>query len=121
MCVKKTKQKKKHLFRKENIVGKGENGGYQHFLFFLQCFQKACMSALILMCLQYKSFLKTLREKEKLLVTSNFSFSQCFLPSGELSVIVIKFKIVVCKLFQFEESKICHLGKGYSWNSVVID
>ena len=25
----------------ENIVGKGENAGYQHFLFFPQCFQKA--------------------------------------------------------------------------------
>ena len=25
--------------RVENIVGKGENAGYQHFLFFLQCFQ----------------------------------------------------------------------------------
>ena len=24
-----------------NIVGKGENAGYQHFLFFQQCFQKA--------------------------------------------------------------------------------
>ena len=25
----------------ENIVGKGENAGYQHFLLFPQCFQKA--------------------------------------------------------------------------------
>ena len=29
------------LDRLENIVGKGENVGYHHFLFFLQCFQKA--------------------------------------------------------------------------------
>ena len=29
------------LGRVENIVGKGENAGYQHFLLFLQCFQKA--------------------------------------------------------------------------------
>ena len=29
------------LGRAENIVGKGENAGYQHFLLFLQCFQKA--------------------------------------------------------------------------------
>ena len=28
----------------ENIVGKGENAGYQHFLLFLQCFQKASFS-----------------------------------------------------------------------------
>ena len=26
--------------REENIVGKGENAGYQHFLLFPQCFQK---------------------------------------------------------------------------------
>ena len=25
----------------ENLVGKGENAGYQHFLLFPQCFQKA--------------------------------------------------------------------------------
>ena len=30
--------------RVENIVGKGENAGYQHFLLFLQCFQKATFS-----------------------------------------------------------------------------
>ena len=28
------------LGRVDNIVGKGENGGYQHFLLFPQCFQK---------------------------------------------------------------------------------
>ena len=27
--------------RVENIVGKGENAGYQHFLLFSQCFVKA--------------------------------------------------------------------------------
>ena len=32
-------------FRKvENILGKGENAGYQYFLFFPQCFQKASCS-----------------------------------------------------------------------------
>ena len=50
-----------------------------------------------------KSLLKTLLEKEKLLVTINFSFSNSvFYPFGELSIIFIKFKIVLCKLFQFE-------------------
>ena len=29
------------LRRVENIMGKGENAGYQHFVLFLQCFQKA--------------------------------------------------------------------------------
>ena len=48
------------------------------------------------------SLLKTLREKEKLLVTSNFSFSHSvFYRFGELCVIFIKFEIVVCQLFQF--------------------
>ena len=49
------------------------------------------------------SLLKTLWEKEKLLVTSNFFlFYHCvFYPFGELSTIFIKFEIVVCKLFQF--------------------
>ena len=48
------------------------------------------------------SLSKTLWEKEKLLVKSNFSFSHSvFDPFGELSTIIIKLKIVVCKLFQF--------------------
>ena len=46
------------------------------------------------------SILKTLWQKEKLLVTSNFSFSQSvFNPFGLLSAIFIKFEIVVCKPF----------------------
>ena len=32
------------LERVENIVGKGENAGYQHFLLFPQCFPKASFS-----------------------------------------------------------------------------
>ena len=45
--------------------------------------------------------LKTLWEKEKLLITSNFSFSNSvFYQFGEL-FIFIKIKIVVCKVFQF--------------------
>ena len=60
-----------------------------------------------------KSHLKTWLEKEKLLVTSNFSFSQSvFNPFGELSAIFITFKIVTCNSFHLEESNICHLGKG---------
>ena len=31
----------------ENIVGKGENAGYQHFLLFPQCFQKVSSSRLL--------------------------------------------------------------------------
>ena len=45
------------------------------------------------------SLLKTLRENKKLLVTSNFSFSQSvFYMFGYLFAIFIKLKIVVCKL-----------------------
>ena len=54
-------------------------------------FLRACCSSL----------LKTLREKEKLLVTRNFSFSHSvFYPLGKLSAIFIIFNIVG-KLFQF--------------------
>ena len=50
------------------------------------------------LCVCSKGLLKTVWEKEKLLVTNNFSFSHCvFNPSGELPAIFIKFKIVVCK------------------------
>ena len=42
------------------------------------------------------SLMKTLQEKEKLLITSNFSFSHgVFYPFGELSAIFIQFDIVV--------------------------
>ena len=52
------------------------------------------------------SLLKTLWEKEKLLITSNFSFSHSvFYVFRELSSIFITFEIVVCKLFQFGSLK----------------
>ena len=35
------------LGRVDNIVGKGENGGYQHFLLFPQCFQKPSSTGLL--------------------------------------------------------------------------
>ena len=48
------------------------------------------------------SLLKTLRETEKLLVTSNFSFSHSvFYVFGELFAIFNKSEVVVCELFQF--------------------
>ena len=47
------------------------------------------------------SLLKTLWEKEKLLVTSNFSISHSiFYLFRAHSAASIKFKIVVCKLFE---------------------
>ena len=60
-----------------------------------------------------KSVLKTLFEKEKLLVTSNFSFSNSvFYPFGKLFAIFIKFEIVVCKLFQYGSASNLSFGKG---------
>ena len=61
------------------------------------------------------SLLKTLWEKEKLLVTSNFSFYHSFFffyLFGELSAIFIKFKFVVCKLFKFGRVQNLSFGKG---------
>ena len=56
------------------------------------CFLRVCSGSL----------LKTLWEKEKLFVASNFSFSHIvFYPLGELFAIFIELEIVVCKLFQF--------------------
>ena len=50
-----------------------------------------------------RSLLKTLWEKKKLLVTSNFSFSHnVFYTIVKLSTLFIKFEIVVCKVLQFE-------------------
>ena len=81
------------------------------FLKFLQS-ERFPKQALGFPCLQYKS-LKTLWEKEKLLVTSNFSFSHSvFYPLGKRPTIWIKVEIVVCKLFQFKKLTICRLGKG---------
>ena len=64
------------------------------------------------MCLQYKSIENTVGN-DKLLVTSNFSFSRSvFHPFRELSAIFIEFEIVVCKLFQFEGVQNVSFGKG---------
>ena len=59
------------------------------------------------------SFLKTPWEKEKLLVTSNFSFFHgVFYPFRELSANFVKFRIVVFKLFQFGRVQNLSFGKG---------
>ena len=58
------------------------------------------------------SLLKTLREKEKLLVTSNLSFFlSVFYPFQKLSAIFIKFENVVCKLFHFGRVQNVSFGK----------
>ena len=63
------------------------------------------------------NLLKTLWEKEKLLVTSNFSFSHSvFYPFQNFSAIFIKFEIVVCKLFQF--ARVHNLSSGDGLNDL---
>ena len=64
------------------------------------------------------SLLKTLWEKEKLLVTSNVSFSHSvFYSFGELSAIFTISKIVVCKLFEFGRVQNLSFGKGSNPNT----
>ena len=86
-----------------NNMEKEENAGNQHFLPFPQFFLSFTISSFnpfLRVC--YTNLLKTLWEKEKLLITSNLSFSHSVLyPFRELFAIFIKFIIVVCKLFQF--------------------
>ena len=98
----------------ENSVEKGGNAGYRNFLLFPQYFVNPFPNKPWFLRVCSTSLLKTLWEKEKLLVTSNFSFSRSvFYPFGELSAIFIKSEIVVCKVFQF--------GKGlkfFVWERV---
>ena len=63
------------------------------------------------------SLLKTLWENEKLLITSNFSFSP-LCAYKELSAIFIPFKIVICKLFEFGRVENLSFGKGLNWFSL---
>ena len=59
------------------------------------------------------SLLKILWEKEKLLETSNFSFSHSiFYPFEELSTSFLKYEIVICKPFQFWSVLNLLFGKG---------
>ena len=63
-------------------------------------------------CLHCKSLENTV-EKEEIAFDEQFlPFLQCFLPVGKFSVMINKFKIVNCKLFQFGNLKNCHLGMG---------
>ena len=70
------------------------------------------------------SLLKTLWENEKLLITTNFSFSHSvFYPLGEFLLFSSNLELLSANSFSLEESKICCLGKirdtfnGYPLNS----
>ena len=56
-------------------------------------------------------FLKTLREKEKLLVTSNFSFSHSVFYTFQELCCHFHLKLSAATSFSLEESKIFCLGK----------
>ena len=62
---------------------------------------------------------KTLWEKEKLLVTSNFSFSHKVFCSF-WRILFITFWNVVCKLFQFGTVENLVFGKGLFWEYTYI-
>ena len=67
----------------------------------------------LFLCVCSASLLKKVWELEKLLVTSNFSFSHSvFYLFRELSAIFIKSEIVVCKLSQFGRVWNVSFGKG---------
>ena len=86
------------LGRVENIVGKGENDGYQHFLFFPTMFSKRFFprvvksrdrvvksysfskQALVFTCLQHKSFENTAGKGEIACNEQFLLYPQCFLP-----------------------------------------
>ena len=62
------------------------------------------------------SLLKTLREKEKLLVMSNFSFShRVFSPLENYLPFSLKLELSSANSFSSEESKICCSGKVYPY------
>ena len=68
------------------------------------------------------SLLETLWEKEKLLVTSNFSFFRSvFCSFVQFSTIFIKSKIVVCKLFQFGRVQNLSFGKGLRHIPILVE
>ena len=64
-------------------------------------------------CVCSASLLKTLWEKEKLLMTSNFSFTHCvFYPFENFFPFSSNLKSSSATYFSLEESKTCRLGKG---------
>ena len=94
--------------RAGNIVRKGENAGAQQFQRFGLSQTSPCF-----LCVCSRSLLKTLREKEKLLVASNFSISHSvYYLFSKLSTIFIKFKLSSANSFSWVESNICLLAKG---------
>ena len=76
------------------------------------------------LCVCSTGLLKTLWEKEKLFVMSNFSFFQSvFYSFGDLSAIFIKFEIVVCKVSEFGRVYNVTFGNGlnlFQWQTPTV-
>ena len=70
--------------RVENIVGKGENAGYQHFLLFPQSFQKACFSGCHYVIMGLIRHIK--KKKKKKYVLSVRRFYLLATESGRLHI-----------------------------------
>ena len=113
----------------ENIVGKGENIGYQHFLLFPQSFQKAFSSGVLkvgivlpynpfpdqpwFLCVHSTSFENTVGKGEIAHYEQFLLFPQCFLPILENFLpFSSNLKLSSANTPGLEESKICCLGKG---------
>ena len=113
-------------------MGKGEIACYKQFLLFPQCFQNACFPGASKGVIVWEwvnpfpskpwflrvcsaSLLKTLWKKQKLLVTSNSSFSHSvFYPLEERSSIFFRSEIVVSKHFQFGTVYNLSFGNGFT-------
>ena len=118
------------LGRVENIVEKGENDGFQHFLLFPQCFQKASFSGSLKVgivwervnCLPHnpdfqlpvvKHLFKALWEKKKVLLTSIFSFSHyVFNPMNDKNHHILShFILLSASALNLDQPRILSFGK----------
>ena len=95
------------MFSKVNFLGVVETRdcGVKNYLPCLQLIFNLFSNKPLFLRVCSTCLLKTLLEKEKLLLTNNFCFSHSvFYPFGKLSANFIKFENVVCKLFSVWKS-----------------
>ena len=91
----------------QNIVGREEK--------YCSCFLNLCPNKPWFLHVCSRSLLKTLWEKEKLLVMSNFFYSHSVFypnPFKNFLPFLSNLKLSSAESFSLEESKICRLGKG---------
>ena len=108
--------------KQRKTVEKEENGVKQHCLLFQHFQTLICLKLGInpfpnkpwFLRVCSTSLLKTLWEKEKLLLTSNFSlFKMCFLPVLRILPFSPNLELSSANSFSLEESNIRHMGKNY--------